>query len=305
MKNHQVVARWLEDKPGKSDNGNLRSNGLDLYSYDALIGGTRASDGAKLVLVAWSVSPTTTEHVNTALYSRNPEHSITAVSAVAGDGLTPATVKVFPHDVLTALKGHEHDPASVPVPEPQRDKATDYHAGALVEWREDTGKPVRSRITGVRRYPNSNIQVQINTPLPTGGEVGQYVTVTPDGSILGSDNGARLVVVKPHYTRVVFRVWNNEDGSYGDEGNDVIALFPELTGDYDAATCESFMHIGQHGSADYLHVMRSTRRAYKGEYLPLLRELENDYGYRLKVMQKPNLYHYRRIREAQLRAALP
>ncbi len=80
-------------------------------------------------------------------------------------------------------------------------------------------------------------------------------------------------------TVVVFRKWRN---------GDIIALFP-----YEVAVgyyCNSYMHIGQHGAADYHGVLKITKPAKPEEYKDLKRELEN-YGppeahYNLKVLKR-------------------
>ena len=77
-------------------------------------------------------------------------------------------------------------------------------------------------------------------------------------------------------TPVIFRVWKDKLG-------DVIALFPTVK-EY-GHCCESYMRVGQHGAADYHHVIRSTRPAKEEEYTSLKKELES-LGYNLKVYQK-------------------
>jgi len=67
----------------------------------------------------------------------------------------------------------------------------------------------------------------------------------------------------PEITPVVFRSFA--------EG-DVIALFPTIP-DGSYGQCCSYMHAGQHGAADYGHVIGLTRRSEPGEYADLLREL--------------------------------
>jgi hypothetical protein len=64
-------------------------------------------------------------------------------------------------------------------------------------------------------------------------------------------------------TRVVFRVF---------DAGDVIALMPDLIDNYHG-DCTSYQHVGQHGAADYDHVIRATRPATVAEYAPLLNEL--------------------------------
>ena len=74
-------------------------------------------------------------------------------------------------------------------------------------------------------------------------------------------------------TKVVFR--------WGDDWAAVIALFPEEVADSNGH-CGSYMHIGQHGPADYEYVMSITKPATLEEYQELKAELE-DIGYRLEV----------------------
>lgn len=73
-------------------------------------------------------------------------------------------------------------------------------------------------------------------------------------------------------TKVIFRVL---------EG-DVIALFPELPGNYKPHTCDSYMHVGQHSSADINGLINSTRLATLLEYADLAAELTG-IGYNLEI----------------------
>lgn len=78
-------------------------------------------------------------------------------------------------------------------------------------------------------------------------------------------------------TKVIFRKW--PDG-------DVIALFPEDPGTNEAGTCDSYMHVGQHGAASY-GLVYDTRLATEEEYASLKRELEAPpYEYKLKVYKR-------------------
>jgi hypothetical protein len=72
-------------------------------------------------------------------------------------------------------------------------------------------------------------------------------------------------------TPVVFR-------SYSD--GDVVALFPTILADPDGR-CSSYMHIGQHGAADYWHVVATTHPAAPDECQDLLVELGR-IGYALR-----------------------
>ena len=73
---------------------------------------------------------------------------------------------------------------------------------------------------------------------------------------------------------VMFRMWEGE----------VIALFPHevhnMTGDV-----VSYMHVGQHGSADYKGIVRNSRLATPTESLPLLRELQS-IGYHVSIVRR-------------------
>ena len=72
-------------------------------------------------------------------------------------------------------------------------------------------------------------------------------------------------------TKVVFRMFNEE----------VIAIFPTIPADLQR-NCLSYLHIGQHGSADYEYVIDSSRQATSNEYADLKAELE-EIGYSPKV----------------------
>lgn len=64
-------------------------------------------------------------------------------------------------------------------------------------------------------------------------------------------------------TPVVFRRFS--DG-------EVVALFPALPGGQ-FGECQSYLHVGQHGAADYGHVIRTTGPAALTEYSDLQAEL--------------------------------
>ncbi len=78
---------------------------------------------------------------------------------------------------------------------------------------------------------------------------------------------------------VVFRV--DRSGPFKDQP---IALFPTLT-ERRGGFVTSYVHNGQHGSADYAGVVATTRRARPAEYADLKRELEQ-IGYCLKVVKR-------------------
>lgn len=76
-------------------------------------------------------------------------------------------------------------------------------------------------------------------------------------------------------TIVIFR-------AYRDTG-EVIALFPEH--DEGHGCVSSYLHVGQHGSADYAGTIAATRPATEAEYEDLATELES-LGYRLRFLKK-------------------
>ena len=79
-------------------------------------------------------------------------------------------------------------------------------------------------------------------------------------------------------TKVIFRKWN--DG-------DVIAIFPEIpAGEYG---CNSYMHIGQHGSCNISKVIFITKLAQESEYSDLKEELES-IGYNLEVCKRSGFW---------------
>ncbi len=67
-------------------------------------------------------------------------------------------------------------------------------------------------------------------------------------------------------TKVIFRQFR--------EPFEVLALFPEVPADVNGGLCSSYMHIGQHGGADYHLCIHKTKPATPAEYAPLLKELK-------------------------------
>ena len=67
-------------------------------------------------------------------------------------------------------------------------------------------------------------------------------------------------------TRVVFRRY--PDGQ-------VIALFPDIPWNGQRGEVTSYMHLGQHGAADYHHVLATARLATEDEYNDLFSELQS------------------------------
>lgn len=80
-------------------------------------------------------------------------------------------------------------------------------------------------------------------------------------------------------TPVVFRKWPDK------HGGDVIALFPSLPGSMEPGSCLSYQRIGQHGNADCLGVIVSTKPAKRSEYRALAKEL-TQVGYNLDVRDR-------------------
>lgn len=76
-------------------------------------------------------------------------------------------------------------------------------------------------------------------------------------------------------TRVIFRKFSD---------NQIIALFPEVEADY-CGNIQSYMHLGQHGAADYNHCVSITRLAKPEEYNSLMVELES-IGYSLEIRKR-------------------
>ena len=92
-------------------------------------------------------------------------------------------------------------------------------------------------------------------------------------------------------TMVIFRKFK--------EG-DVIALFPELLANA-RGSCDSFMHVGQHGAADYDGLIAMTMPATPEEYASLRKELENEpYKYVLDIRKRATrLSRDKRLAEAR------
>lgn len=80
--------------------------------------------------------------------------------------------------------------------------------------------------------------------------------------LLSIGEAKKLIESKRKPIKVAFRKFR--DG-------EIIALFPEL--EEGRGLCASYMHIGQHGAADYLGVIDMTKRATWEEFFELLDEL--------------------------------
>lgn len=91
-------------------------------------------------------------------------------------------------------------------------------------------------------------------------------------------------------TKVIFRNFRN---------GEVIALFPQEPATRDGWECMSYMHVGQHGSADPF-VVNHTKPAMPWEYSELYKELKS-IGYNdLAVCKKFNRQDYK-IRQERAR----
>lgn len=93
-------------------------------------------------------------------------------------------------------------------------------------------------------------------------------------------------------TPVIFRKYAN---------GQVIALFPADCGTNDPYTCSSYMHVGQHGSADPLGVIEDTVPATPEEFAALKQELESEpYRYAFKIYKRLS-FKFLEIRRNALR----
>lgn len=86
---------------------------------------------------------------------------------------------------------------------------------------------------------------------------------------------------KPCQTRVLFRLFKGE----------VLALFPAIAGNTNPDFCLSYAHEGQHGTAHYYGVMRSSRPATSKERDALCRELLA-IGYQLEIVYRSSRSDY-------------
>ena len=82
------------------------------------------------------------------------------------------------------------------------------------------------------------------------------------------------------YTKVIFKMARYSDGS----GKEVMAFFPGAPAN--PGMIMSYAHVGQHGEACEDFYLRNCRPCTKKEYTPLKRELEENFGYRLKVVKR-------------------
>ena len=86
-------------------------------------------------------------------------------------------------------------------------------------------------------------------------------------------------------TMVIFRKYKPKH-NFGRKGV-IVALFPEIPFTHDRSTCQCYEFCGQHGEADYGHIVRvMTTKAMPEEYQELKKYLEDDFGYNFNVKQK-------------------
>lgn len=91
----------------------------------------------------------------------------------------------------------------------------------------------------------------------------------------------------PDKTRTIFRMFKGE----------VLALFPAIAGTTDPATCLSYAHNGQHGSAHFHHVRNASRLATPTEFASLAKELRS-IGYDLDICKRSTRADYlERVRQ--------
>lgn len=78
---------------------------------------------------------------------------------------------------------------------------------------------------------------------------------------------------------VIYRRWK------GNNGGDIIALFPEIPSDIYGRFCLSYEHVGQHGGADFYGVVQATKPVSLEDAADLFRELEQ-IGYILRPIKR-------------------
>ena len=86
-------------------------------------------------------------------------------------------------------------------------------------------------------------------------------------------------------TKVIFRKYRPKHNF--DRKGVILALFPEIPFTTTRNTCQCYEFCGQHGEAEYGHVVSvMTTKATPEEYKALKEHLENDFGYNFYVRQK-------------------
>jgi hypothetical protein len=80
-------------------------------------------------------------------------------------------------------------------------------------------------------------------------------------------------------TDVVFRKFTDD--------NSIIALFPYDFWGWGKIECMSYMHVGQHGAAEYSACVKNSVPVSEEEYKPLFTEWDS-LGYNLRVIKRRN-----------------
>ena len=80
-------------------------------------------------------------------------------------------------------------------------------------------------------------------------------------------------------TKVIFKMARYPDGE-----REIIAFFPEATANRGCIVC--YTHNEQHGDSSYEFYATRCKNVTPKEYVPLKKELEKCFGYRLKVVKK-------------------
>ena len=80
-------------------------------------------------------------------------------------------------------------------------------------------------------------------------------------------------------TKVIFKMAKYPGGE-----RELIAFFPGATANRGCIMC--YTHMGQHGEAGEEFYALNCRNVTPKQYAPLKRELENLFGYRLKVVRR-------------------
>lgn len=99
--------------------------------------------------------------------------------------------------------------------------------------------------------------------------------------IKGKKKIAEAVEEDEEPTKVVFRKFKEDLTGDVKRYGDVIAFFPQLADTMNPNQCSSYMHVGQHSSAD-VALIKTLQKATPEEYAPLKKELER-IGYKLIV----------------------
>ena len=72
----------------------------------------------------------------------------------------------------------------------------------------------------------------------------------------------------------------------------VIALFPDIPWSGRWGETTSYMHVGQHGAADYSHVVATTKPVTEKEYAGLLDELRQSGYDNIKIVKRAKIQNY-------------